>query len=97
MSVWHNKRVLTKARVHALRKVSGQLEVLTLVLSNGNQCSVIKQDVRSHENWVGEQADARSFITLLSRLVLELGHAPGLTKSSLAGQNPREFRVLGNV
>ena len=51
-----------------------QLAVLALILTDGNEIRLIKQDVRRHESGVGEQA-AVNVVGVLCALVLKLRHA----------------------
>ncbi len=46
----HHDRVLAEAAVQALREVPRELEVLTLVLTDGHQVRAVQQDVRRHEH-----------------------------------------------
>jgi hypothetical protein len=76
-------------------EVSRELEVLTLIFSYRHVAGVVGQDVRSHENGVGEEAHSYGFIA--STLVLELGHSVELAHRCRALKQPRETRVDGHV
>ena len=88
---------LLVAVVEALCQVAGQLEVLALVLADRHVVRPVEQDVGRLEDRVGEQADARGPLPRLRRLVLELGHPPGLAEAGQALQHPRELGVRGDL
>ena len=70
--------------------------MLLLVFTDGNQVSLIQQNVRSHERGVGEQTAVDVF-GVLCALVLELGHTGQLAEHGVALQDPAQFAVLRNV
>ena len=88
---------LTETGIETLRQVTGQLQVLTLILAHGHAVHLVEQDVGSHQNRVGEQAHGGVLGALLLGFVLELGHTGRLAKAGEAVQNPRQLGVLGHV
>ena len=56
---------------------------------------LIQQNVGSHQNGVGEKTN--SIRALAFGLLLELCHAAGLAEAGEAGEEPHEFRVLGDM
>ena len=49
---------LAEAVVEPLGELPGELEVLALVVAHGHQVGVVQQDVRGHQDRVGEQPAA---------------------------------------
>jgi hypothetical protein len=82
---------LAEPVVEAFGEVAGQLEVLPLVLADGDELRVVEQDVRGHERRIGEQAQGH--VLLLRRLVLELGHPARLPHRGRALEDPRQLRM----
>ena len=83
--------------VEALRQVAGQLQVLALVLADGNLVGLVQQDVGGLQDRVGEQPHAGHVRAGLGRLVLELDHPAGLAEPGQAAEHPGELGVLGHV
>lgn len=83
--------------VEAVREVAGQLQVLALVLADGDLVGLVQQDVGDHQHRVGEQADGGAVVALLGGLVLELRHPGGLAEAGDAVHQPAELGVLGDV
>ncbi len=75
--------------------VPGQLQVLALVVADGDRGGVIEEDVRRHQDRIREESDPRRLLPL--PLVLELGHPPQLTHGGGAFEQPGQLGVLGNV
>ena len=86
---------VAEALVEAQRQVSGDLEVLALVVTDGHAGGVVDEDVRGHEDGIGEEPDVG--VVPLGRLVLELRHPGGLAEGRLAGEDPHELGVLTDV
>jgi hypothetical protein len=74
------------------RDVAGELDMLLLVLADGDVGRAINQHVGRLQHRVGEQADARA-LAVLARLVLELGHAIEPTHPRGALEDPGELGV----
>ena len=85
------------SRVETLGKITGELKVLALVLTDRHTRRPIDENVRRLEHGVGEEPDGRAIGALPLRLVLELSHARSLTKPGEAFQNPCELCVLRHV
>ena len=79
--------------VEPLSQVTGQLEVLALIVADWHPLGVVQEDVGRHEDRIGEQPDPDVF--LATPLVLELGHPAELAHGRRALQEPREPGVLG--
>ena len=88
---------LLVAVVEPLGEVAGELEVLALVLADGHEVRAVEQDVGGLEHRVGEQPDAGGALAALGRLVLELGHPPGLAEAGQALEHPAQLRVGRDV
>ena len=65
----HHER-LAEAAVEPHRKIAGQLEVLSLVLTDRHLVGLVDQDVCGHQDRVGEQPDARRSAPSLAALSL---------------------------
>jgi hypothetical protein len=94
--LWDDERRAVSG-VETLRQVSGQFEVLTLVLAYRHSVGVVGEDVGRHEARVGEKADPRRLVTAFSGLVLELGHPRELPETRGAFHQPRELGMRRNV
>ena len=66
--------------------------MLLLVGPNRNEVSLIEQDVRHHQHWIGEQSGIH-ILGMAGALVFELGHPAQLSKLGVAGQDPVQFSV----
>ena len=75
--------------------VPGQLQVLALVVTHRDGGGVVDEDVRRHQDRIGEEADPRRLPPF--PLVLELGHPPQLTHRGGAFEQPGQSGVLGNL
>src|SRR5690606_9691108 len=74
-------------------EVTGQFQMLLLILANRNKIGLIEQDIRRHKNGISEKAHARALGVALA-LVLELGHSLKLAHARDARQHPGELGVL---
>ena len=54
--------------------ITGEFQMLSLILSHRHLCSLVEDDIGCHEHRVGKQANADRF-TLLLGFVLELDHS----------------------
>ena len=70
--------------------------MLPLVLPHRHQIRLIQQNIRGHQNRVGEQSRG-DVVRVLLGLGLKLGHAAQLTKLGVAAQHPAQLRVLGHM
>ncbi len=70
--------------------------MLLLVDADRDEIRLIEQDVRRHEDRIGEQTDV-DVVLVLRALVLELRHAVHLPHVGVAVEDPGELRVRGNV
>ena len=91
-----NDERLAVAGVEAYSEVTGELEMLPLVLPDGYLIGLVQQDVGSHQHRIGEQAHIRGLRPHLGGLVLELRHPLGLSEAGQAAQHPAELGVFGN-
>src|ERR1017187_9207891 len=82
------------AGVPALGQVSGELEVLALVVADGDEVGLVEQDVGRHEDRVGEQAEPGRLLAVFARLVLELGHPGQLAHAGGALEQPGQLGML---
>ncbi len=72
-----------------------ELEVLALIVADGDQLGVVEEDVGRHQHGVGEHP---GLDRLLARaLLLELGHAAQLAHRGRALEQPRELLMGGHV
>ncbi len=71
--------------------------MLALVLPHRDLVRLVQQDVRGHEDGVGEQPDGRVLGALLGGLVLELCHSARFTVAGDAHEDPRQLVVLRHV
>jgi len=69
--------------------------MLQLVLPHGNGIRLVEQDIRRHQDRIGEEARVDRIDSLA--LLLELRHAVQFADRSTAGQNPGQLGVLGHV
>ncbi len=90
----HRERV-AKAVVEPLRDITGQLQMLALVLTDRHSVGLVEEDVRRLENRVREQRDAEAM--LLRGLLAVLGHPAQVAVRCHALEHPCEPRVLGHV
>ena len=86
---------LAVAAVEPDRHVAGELQVLALVVADGDLVGVVEHDVGCHEHGIGEKAGGDRLGALA--LLLELGHAPQLAETRRALEQPAEPGVLGDV
>ena len=70
--------------------------MLSLIVTNGYEISLIEQDVRGHQNRIIKESDGDVFL-LLACFVFVLRHAFEFGHARDAVQHPGEFRVLFNV
>ena len=92
----HDER-LAVARVEAHRDVTRQLDVLALVVADGDAVGVVQEDVGRHQGRVGEQAGGDELAGVARGLVLELRHALQLADARGALEQPVELGVLGDM
>jgi hypothetical protein len=85
------------AGVEAQREVTGELEMLALVLPHWHLIGLIQQDVGGHQHRISEQAHIGGFWPHLGGLVLELRHSLRLPESRQATEHPVELRVFRNM
>ena len=78
--------------VEALRNVAGQLQMLLLIRTDRDQVRLIKEDIRSHQRRIGEQARI-DVVRVFGGFILKLRHAGELAKLGVTVQNPRQFRM----
>ena len=76
-------------------QLARQLEVLALVIAHGHQRGVVEEDVRRHQDRIGEQPDPDRL--LRPRLVLELRHPPQLAHGRGALEEPGQAWMLGDM
>ena len=88
---------VAEAVVEARREVTGDLDVLALVLADGHLVGVVQEDVGGHQRRVAEQPGRDEVGLALGELVLELGHPAELAEAGLALHHPGELGVLGDV
>ena len=88
---------LAEAGVEAFGDVAGDLDVLALILADGNVVGVVEQDVGCLESGIGEQSGRDEVGLALGRLVLELGHSAEFSVGDGAFHDPTQLGVLGNV
>ena len=77
------------------RDVARQLDVLALVVADGDLVGVVEEDVGGHQHRIVEEADAHELLAL--GLLLELRHPPQLAERRGAVEDPRELGVGPNV
>ncbi len=85
-----------KVVVEFLRDVARQFEVLLLVLAHGNVRGAIEQNVGRHQHRIIVKPH-RGVLAVLASLFLELGHAVEPADPRHAIEDPRQFRVSGNL
>ena len=84
--------------VPALGQVTGELQVLALVIAHGDEVGVVEQDVGGHEGRVDEEANpGPKLFATFGRLVLPLGHPVQLAHAGGALEQPGQFGVLVDV
>ena len=82
--------------VELLRDVARQLEMLLLVVADGNVSGEIEQDVGRHQHGIIIEPD-RGVLAVLARLLLELGHAVEPAQARDAIEHPGELGMLGHA
>ena len=88
---------LAEAVVEADGDIARDLDVLTLVVADGDFIGVVEQDVGRLQCRVGEQAGRDEVAAALGRLVLELRHPAELAVADVALHQPGQLGVLGHV
>ena len=83
-----NHEGLAETVVEALGQVTGQLHVLALVITHRDPLGLVEQDVRGHQNWVGEKSHAGCICAALAGLILELGHPACFPETGNAVEHP---------
>ena len=83
----------TKKAVEPHRDVFRKLQVLSLVLSNGDKVGTVAQYVSCHEYWVGVETESSPLITFASLLFLKLNHLVEPAEWSQTGQEPHHLSV----
>mmetsp|Transcript_35659 Transcript_35659/g.82939 ORF Transcript_35659/g.82939 Transcript_35659/m.82939 type:complete len:464 (-) Transcript_35659:83-1474(-) len=76
--------------------VPGELEVLALILPHRHPVCLVEQDVRGHEDGIGEETHAHS-VALFAGLLLVLDHSLEPVHGSGAVEQPRQLRVGRDV
>ncbi len=76
--------------------ITGQFEMLLLVIADRHMGGAVQQDVGSHKCGVGEQAYGSVF-TVAAGLFLELGHPVEPAHARDAVEHPCQFGMLGNL
>ena len=87
---------LAETGVEATDDLARQLEVLALVLTDGNARRAVEQDVRGLQHRIGEEPEV-DVVGLVLRLVLELRHPLELAVRCHRRQDPAELGVLGHL
>ena len=82
--------------VEARGDVAAKLYMLFLILAHGHKIGLIQQDIRRHQNGVGEQT-GRDVVGMLLRLLLKLRHAAELAELRIAAEHPAQLRVLRHM
>ena len=70
--------------------------MLPLIVAHGHHIRVIKEDIRRHQDRIGEKPDV-DVIGVAGGLILELRHAGGFAELRIAVEDPRELGVLLDV
>ena len=92
-----NDERLTESSVEAKGDVACDLDVLSLVVTNGDFVGVVEQDVRGLERWIGEESCRDEFSFAACRLVLELGHSAQFAVTHETLHHPAQLVVLRYV
>jgi hypothetical protein len=71
--------------------------MLSLVFAYWDLLWLVQQDIGRLENWVSKQSHRSGVSTGFLRLVFELSHARGFTKTCDAVQNPSKLCVSWNL
>ena len=74
-----------------------ELEVLRLVVTNGDVLRIVQQNITRHEDWVVKQADAHTFVAKPCRFVFELRHTTHFAKTSEAIEYDGKLAVCWHV
>ena len=82
--------------VEFLGYVTGQLQMLLLVLADGDVRRPVEQDVGRHQVRIGEQSDGR-ILAVLSGFLLELRHAVQPPHPGDTVEDPGELGVAGDL
>src|SRR5207244_7725628 len=86
---------LSEEGVKQPRDVAGELDVLPLILTDGNQVGAIEQDVRRLQHGVREQP--RPYALEIGRPGLELNHALEPADRRHAAEEPCQFCVCADA
>ena len=86
---------LAEARVEPAHDLARQLQVLALILADGNARRAVEQDVRGLQHRIREQAGV-DVVGMMLGLVLELRHPLELAVRRHRRQHPRQLGVLGH-
>ena len=87
---------LAEAGVEAARDLPHELDVLALVVADGDLVGAVGEDVGGLEQRIEEQPRAHP-LAVLGRLLLELGHAVEVAPGGDAREEPAQLGVLGHV
>ena len=82
--------------VEARADVAAELDMLALILADGDEVGLVEQDIGGHEHGIGKQARG-DIICMLLRFHFELRHARQLAELRIAAQHPRKLRMLRHV
>lgn len=92
---WFGEEVAEHAVV-AVADVSGQFEVLRLVLANGDETGLVEQNVGGHEHGVGVEREAR-VVVAGGLFLFELDHFVEPTEGRHRRQEPHHLSVGSHV
>ena len=81
--------------VEAGGNLARQFKVLFLILADRHMGCLVQQDVSSHQDRIGIEAERGHFL-LLAGLFLELGHAVEPAHRGQGGEQPGKFGMTGN-
>jgi segregation and condensation protein A len=93
---WNDEGV-AKAVVEAHRSVARDLDVLSLILTDGYVIGVVQENVGGLEGRVGEKPTTDKILFAFGRLVFELGHPRELAVADGALHHPTKLVVFGHV
>ena len=94
--LWHHECV-SEAVIESDCDIARDLNVLSLVFAYRYELCVVKQNVRSLQCGIREQAGGDKISLTLCALVLELRHPTEFTEGDGAFHHPTKLAVLGDV
>ena len=83
--------------IESHRNVTGDFNVLTLIIANWHFRCVVQQNVCCLQGWVGEEAGRNKVGFAFGGFVLELSHPAQFSKTHRAFHDPTQLRMFRDM